>query len=174
MGKNANKDKPKFDLITASKTRKYKVIVAVVLVLGVLLLGGGLLMRMMVTPAVTPNGLEIDSLSGLRQKNGLNVCTISIDQTFVVSVGRDMDAPLVNPITFTLDENAKQFMEVWDIADQKPITEAYYAGVFQIHIKDNAPTEINGKQPTGNLTIRCGSYAYSIDFTYHYVANVNN
>ena len=87
MGKLGTGDKPKFDLITASKTKKYKIITAVVLIFGLLFLGLGLLLKGAVTQTVIPNNLEISELSGLTQKNGEYFCDISIDQTFIINTG---------------------------------------------------------------------------------------
>ena len=83
MGKFTTGEKPKFDLITASKTKKYKIITAVILVVGLLMLGGGLLFRGLVTSAVAPNSLQIDMLSNLQGHN----CTISKNQLFCLSTG---------------------------------------------------------------------------------------
>ena len=89
MGKTTETgEKPKFDLITASKTKKYKIITAVVLIIGVLLLALGLLLRSTLTSAVTPNALTIvdGTLSNLEGTGPTNYnCTISIDQTFVLT-----------------------------------------------------------------------------------------
>ena len=170
MGKLGTGDKPKFDLITASKTKKYKIITAVVLIFGLLFLGLGLLLKGAVTQTVIPNNLEISELSGLTQKNGEYFCDISIDQTFIINTGTLSGRALAEPITFTLLDGADLFLSVYDATNDHLITEAYYPGLFYLHIKRNAPAYINrqGEQvePTGKLRITCGSFEEVINFTF--------
>jgi|GEM_PF-3133755 len=175
MGKTFNGDKPKFDLVTASKTKKYKIITGVILGLGVLLLLGGILMRTLVTSAVTPNALTITNgtLSGLDGTGPMNyVCTISQDETFVLTTSTPIDRPLANAIKFELDENAQTFLEVRDNTDTEKINSSNYQGLFYLHVLDTAPEFIDSDtdeaiRPSGYLTIRCGSRALRIKFTYH-------
>ncbi len=177
MGKTTETgEKPKFDLITASKTKKYKIITAVVLIIGVLLLALGLLLRSTLTSAVTPNALTIvdGTLSNLEGTGPTNYnCTISIDQTFVLTTGTPQNRALANPIIFTLDNDAKQFLEIRDKTNTTTIGKAYYQGMFYLHLRDNVPeyVEKNGEQvrPSGYLTITCGSKILRIKFTYRKV-----
>lgn len=170
MGKLSTGEKPKFDLITASKTKKYKIITAVILVIGILLLGGGLLMRNFVTAAVTPNNLKIDALSGWQ--GGENY-VISIDESFILSTGNVQGRPLNTPITFELRDGADKFMEVCN-AKYNPVKSSYYAGVFYLHIRDDAPATVDNGfgemvNPTGTLVICCGSHSLTLRFTYQAV-----
>lgn len=181
MGKIFDGEKPKFDLITASKTKKYKIISGVILGLGVLLLLIGLLMYNLVTAAVTPNALTIvdKSLSGLDGTAPMNyICTISKDEPFMLSTSTALDRPLANPIKFELDDNAKKFLEVRAKEDGPAVDEYYYQGLFYLHIKDTANDNLDTDgyiisndeekvRPTGYLTVRCGSRALRIKFTYH-------
>lgn len=164
MGNNTAGEKPKFDLITASKSKKYKIITAVVLIIGVLLLGGGLLMRSFVTSAVAPNNLKLSNLSG--RQSGENYI-ITKDEPFFLSTGNFADRALTTPITFTLMDGAEDFLEVCN-ADMNPITRSYYAGQFWLHVLDDAPvTDQNGIRPTGTLVITCGSHTVIVRFTYY-------
>lgn len=167
MGKNTTGEKPKFDLITASKTKKYKIITAVVLLIGVLCLAGGLLMHSFVTKAVTPNNLKLNNLSGWK---GGEKYVISTDESFTLSTGNVFGRPLTDPITFTLLDGADQFVEVWD-SESKQITSSYYAGVFYFHIKAGAPTRVQNEMglwvaPSGTVVIRCGSHVVKIVLEY--------
>ena len=173
MGKTATGDKPKFDLITASKTKKYKIITAVVLTVGVLLLALGLLLRSTLTSAITPNDLTIvkDTLSGLDGTGPTNyTCEVSIDQPFVLSTSTPQQRALANPITFKLDADAQTFLEVRDKTDSYAINQAYYQGMFYLHVRENVPAYINQNgedvRPSGYLTITCGSKVLRIQFTY--------
>lgn len=173
MGKFSTGDKPKFDWITASKTKKYKIITAVVLAFGVLLLAGGLLLKNFVTSAVTPNALKIENLSNLQGKGPLGYhCVISTNQTFMLNTGTVSGRPLANPITFTLLDGAENFLEVWDSTDSYAINSSHYSGLFNLHIKADAPAYVTNtlgvtERPTGTLQINCGSYILQIEFTYH-------
>ena len=182
MGNEFDGDKPKFDLVTASKTKKYKIIAGVILGLGILLLLGGILMRTLVTSAVTPNALTIveKSLSGLEGTTNAPMdytCTISQDESFMLSTSTALDRPLANPIKFELDNDAKKFLEIQD-KNGATIKEYYYQGLFYLHIKSTANDGLDADgyltsnseekiRPTGYLTIRCGSRALRIKFTYH-------
>ena len=168
MGKSTTGEKPKFDLITASKTKKYKIITAVVLLIGILILGGGWLMRGMVTSSVTPNDLSI--VEGTLSNLNAGECIIAQDESFVISTGTLAGRPLSDPIVFTLDNGARQFVEIWD-SNFRPVETSHYAGLFWLHIKDNAPTEvadIYGEMvpPSGNLIITCGNFVKKIKLTY--------
>ena len=175
MVKLTTEEKAKFDLITASKTKKYKIISAVVLVIGVMLLGVSLLLRSMLTSAVTPNALTITdkSLSGLDGTGPTNyTCTISQDETFILSTSTPQDRALANPITFTLDDDTKLFLEVREKSNTRAISTSNYQGLFYLHIRDNAPEYITEGldekvRPSGYLTITCGSKVLRIKFTYH-------
>ena len=173
MGKFASGDKPKFDLITASKTRKYKIVTSVVLILGLIFLGLGLLLKGGVTQAVIPNSLEISELSGLTQKNGELLCDISIDQSFIVNTGTVDGRALVEPITFTLMDGAEKFLVVCDATNTYQVSQDYYPGLYHLRIRSNAPEYINQNgslvRPTGKLRITCGSYMKEITFTYYQV-----
>ena len=172
MGKIVSGDKPKFDLITASKSKKYKIITAVVLIIGLLLLGGGLLMKNMITSAVIPNTLQISELSGMSSKNSQLVCDISIDQSFMIKTGTTEERALVQPIIFTLLDGAENFLEVRDVTNTYQINESYYSGLFYLHIREDAPAyvTVEDKQikPTGKLRITCGSFMKEITFTYYH------
>jgi len=163
MGTNA--DKPKFDLITASRTKKYRVITAVVLVFGLLLMGLGLLLRGFVTETKAPNDLQISELSGLNYGN--YTCNITTDQSFILRTGTEMDQALSTPITFKVYGGAEQFLEVQDM-HRNPITRASRPGMFYLHVRTNCPefTEYN-ERPTGKLLITCGSFSKEITFTYY-------
>ena len=175
MGKFATGERPKFDWITTSKTKKYKIISSVVLVLGVLLLVGGLLLRMTLTAAVTPNSLTIanGTLSNLDGTGPTNyTCTISQDESFVLTTSTPQDRALANPITFIFDDDIRPFIEVRDKTDTYTVNKAYYQGLFYLHIRDNTPEYITDKngvtvRPNGYLTIRCGSKVLRIKLTYH-------
>lgn len=173
MGKFAAGEKPKFDLITASKTKKYKIITAVILVIGVLFLAGGLLLRMTITAAVTPNALTIGHLSNLSGNGPINyTCIISQDETFVLTTSTPQDRALANPITFELDNDAKSFLEIRDKTDTVPINTSHYQGRFWLHIRDGVPEFIGdgtseADRPHGTLTIRCGSRVLQIKFIYY-------
>ena len=177
MGKFATGDKPKFDLITASKTKKYKIITAVILILGVVCLLGGILLRSFVTSTDTANILSITDLSGLEDTQKAEdadcnyQCEISTNQMFVLNTGTLDGHALSQPIVFTLDENAKQFLEVWNANETHQIPDSHYPGRFYLHIKDNAPKFVQGADgtmvnPTGKLTISCGSFVIRIKFIY--------
>ena len=171
MGNFATGDKPKFDLVTASKTKKYKVITAVILILGLLLLGGGLLMKGLNTKTVVPNTLEINELSGLTNKNGQLTCNISIDQPFLINTGTVDGRALVEPITFTFLDGASQFLVVRDQNNSRQITKSYYPGLFYFGIRANAPEYVinaggESVNPTGKVRITCGSFMKEIVFTY--------
>lgn len=169
-------DKPKFDLITASKSKKYKIITVVVLILGVLLLGGGLLMKGFNTATVVPNTLEIvkSEFSGLTVTNGELTCDISIDQPFILKTGTDSDRALATPITFTLLNGAEKFLKVCD-SELEQITESRFPGLFYLSILDNAPAYVtnpeNGEpmRPEGILRITCGSFMQEVKLTYYQV-----
>ena len=171
MGKLASGEKQKFDLVTASKTKKYKIIVAVVLVIGVLFLAGGLLMRSMLTSAVTPNALTImdGTLSNLDGTAPTDyICTVSQDESFVLSTSTPQDRALANPITFTLYDGAETFLEV-------AISSSNYQGMFWLHIRDDVPEYVedsagNQVRPSGYLRIACGSKVLRLKITYHKVA----
>lgn len=173
MGTFSTSDKPKFDLIAASKTKKYKIITAVFLIIGILLLGLSLLLRTTLTSAVTPNALSLSQLSNLDGTGPLNyICTISEDEIFALSTGTPRDRALANPITFNLDEGASAFLEIRDKSDSYAINQANYQGMFWLHIREDAPafvTNIIGEneEPSGYLTITCGSKVLRIKFTYH-------
>lgn len=163
MGNITSGEKPKFDLITASKSKKYKIITAVVLIFGILLLGSGLLMRNFVTAAVAPNTLELSNLSG--QQSGENYI-ITQDEPFFLDTGNFTNRALTTPIIFTLMDGAEDFLEVCD-ADMNPITQSYYAGQFFLHVLSDTPaTDENGISPTGTLVITCGSHTIILRFTY--------
>ena len=178
MGKLASGEKQKFDLVTASKTKKYKIIVAVVLVIGVLFLAGGLLMRSMLTSAVTPNALTImdGTLSNLDGTAPTDyICTVSQDESFVLSTSTPQDRALANPITFTLYDGAETFLEVRDISDSYAISSSNYQGMFWLHIRDDVPEYVedsagNQVRPSGYLRITCGSKVLRLKITYHKVA----
>ncbi len=169
MGKNTTGEKPKFDLITASKTKKYKIITGVILGLGILILAISLLMKSMVTQAVVPNSLNIGDLSGLRG----NQCIISNDQSFILSTGTTPGRALADPIKFSLLDGADAFVEVRDSADRNAISTSYYNGIFYLHIRENAPAWVENSsdgtkvRPTGTLRITCGSYLLEIHLEYH-------
>lgn len=173
MGKNVTGDKPKFDLITASKTKKYKIIFGIILGLGVLLLIGGIVLRGTLTSAVTPNSLTIEHLSNLDGAAPINYkCIISQDESFVLSTSTPQDRALINPITFDLDDDAKMFAEIREKTNTTAITQDRYQGMFWIHIRDDAPRFIGTEQtdanrPKGYLTIRCGSRVLRIELTYY-------
>jgi len=169
-------DKPKFDLVTASKTKKYRIITAVVLVIGVLLLIGGLLMKGLNTTTVVANSLEINELSGLTKKNDNNIgglyCDISVDQPFLINTGTVNGRALSEPITFSLMGGAEQFLMVCDASNTYQINKSYYPGMFYLTIRDDAPTFVYNEigeavNPTGKLRISCGSYVKEINFTYY-------
>ncbi len=172
MGNFSTGDKPKFDLITASKTKKYKIITAVVLILGVLFLLGGLLLRSFITSTDVPNSLTISNLSNLTGKGPIDYkCTIPNNQSFVLNTGTLDGHPLTEPIRFTLEDGAETFLEVWNANETKQISSSYYSGLFYLHIKDTAPKLVeneNGEmvKPTGTLKISCGSFVLKIQFTY--------
>ncbi len=172
MGNFSTGDKPKFDLITASKTKKYKIITAVVLILGVLFLLGGLLLRSFITSTDIPNSLTISNLSNLTGKGPIDYkCTIPNNQPFILNTGTLDGHPLTEPIVFTLEDGAEDFLEVWNSNETKRITRSYYSGLFYLHIKADAPKSVpnnNGDMvsPTGTLKISCGSFVIKILFTY--------
>lgn len=163
MGKFSTGEKRKFDLITASKTKKYKIITAVILVLGILMLGGGLIMSNLESKTVIPNSLEIDNLSGLDRGN--NHCIISQDETFTISTGTLSGHPLSTPIRFKLLNGAEDFLSI--------IPQSYYDGLFTIYVKEDAPKFVENpithefdQHPTGTLRITCGSELIQIEFEY--------
>ena len=169
MGKFSTGDKPKFDLIAASKTKKYKIITSIVLVIGILCVAISLLLRSMLTPAILPKSLEIHSLSGLTDAG---TCVISQDQIFNLSTGTPQDRALSQPIQFILDAGASSFLEVYDKTNSYPINSANYQGMFYLHIKNNAPEYVKDQnnqdvRPSGKLTIKCGAKILQITFTYH-------
>lgn len=172
MGKFTTGEKPKFDLITASRTKKYKIISGVILALGILLLIIGFILRGTVTQAVMPNALSIDNLSNLEGSGPVSYhCEIAQDQLFTISTSTPTEKALATPITFILDEDAQQFVEVRDQSDTRTITKANYQGLFYLHIKENAPAYIgDGRtdqdRPTGYLRIECGSRILRIKLTY--------
>ena len=134
----------KFDLIATSQKKGYRITMIVVIVLGLLLIGVGLILRLTITQAVMPNKLELVSMPGLEGTNGSFSTTISQNEYFVLNTGTNGQA-LAQGITFTLDSEAAKFLE--------PIPTAYRdSKPFQLVIKDNAPTNA-----TGMLTINCGS-----------------
>lgn len=133
-----------FDLIATSQKKSYRIAMVIVIVLGLLLIGGGLLLRLGVTKTVMPNRLTLVSMPGLEGIPGTYHATIAQNEYFVVSTGTNGQA-LSQAITFTLDEDAAQFLQ--------PIPAAYRDNqVFQLIIKDGARTN-----STGHLTIACGS-----------------
>lgn len=168
-------EKPKFDFIAASKTKKYKITASVILVVGVLCLAISIFLRSTLTSAITPNSLTIvkDSLSGLDGMGPLNyTCTISQDETLRLSTGTPQERALANAITFIIDDDAKAFLEVRDKTNSTKINSSNYQGLFYLHIKDNAPEYVkdNNNQdvrPSGNLTIKCASKVLRIKITYH-------
>ncbi len=168
-------EKPKFDLITASKTKKYKIITSIVLVIGVLCLAFSLLLRSMITSAILPNSLEIveGSLSGLNGVRPVNyTCVISQNQTFMLSTGTPQDRALSEPIQFILDADASLFLDVYDKTNSYPINSSNYQGLFYLHIKNGAPEYVKDQnnqdvRPSGKLTIKCGAKILQITFTYH-------
>ncbi|MCQ2382053.1 MAG: hypothetical protein MJ054_01990 [Clostridia bacterium] len=168
MGKITMNEKPKFDLITASKTKKYKIITSIVLVVGILMLIGGILLRTTLTSAVTPNALTINHLSNLDN----STCKISRDESFVISTSTPSNRALATPIIFELDDDAKLFLEVREKTDSQAINSAYYQGLFYLHVLDNAPSYLgegttDENRPAGYLTIRCGSKALKIKMIYY-------
>ena len=171
MGKFASGDKPKFDLITASKTRKYKIVTAVVLIFGLIFLGLGLLLKGGVTQTTIPNSLDVSELSGLTQKNGELLCDISIDQSFIIKTGTIEGRALVEPIKFTLMDGAEQFLIVCDETNTYQINQGYYPGLYHLRIRSYTPEFINRNgnlvRPSGKLRITCGSYMKEITFTYY-------
>lgn len=173
MGKFATGDKPKFDLITASKTKKYKIIFGIILAVGILMLIFGLVLRSTLTQAVTPNSLSINHLSNLDGSGPLGYqCIISQDESFTIATGTPSEKPLANPITFILDDDAKRFVEVYDKSNTNSINTARYQGLFYLHVLDDAPEYIgDGRtdqdRPTGYLVIRCGSRVLKIKLTYY-------
>ena len=174
MGKFATGDKPKFDLVTASKTKKYKIITAGVLILGLLLLGGGLLMKNLTTKTVIPNALEITELSGLTSKNGQLTCDISVDQPMLIGTGTVEGRALTEPITFTFLNGASKFLTVRDSTNTSQITKTYYPGLYYLSIRADAPEFVTNEvgddvRPSGTLRIQCGSYIKDIVFTYYKV-----
>lgn len=172
MGKFATGEKPKFDLINASKTKKYKIIFGVILTVGILMLITGFVLRGTLTQAVTPNSLTIQNLSNLSGSGPVDYqCMISQDELFTLSTGTKQQDALANPITFDLDDNAQKFVEVREKTNSYAITTARYQGLFYLHIKDDAPEYIGGgrtdqDRPTGYLTIKCGSRVLRIALTY--------
>ncbi len=161
MGKNATGEKPKFDLINTSKTKKYKIIFGVILVFGVLLLIGGIILHGTLTETKIPNTLIIENLSNYNDNNG--DCIISTDEMFVIKTGTPIDHALSSPITFSLDENAQKFVVVCDSTNQVQINQSNYQGYFWLHIINNNMTD----RITGKLTITCGSRAKVINLEYH-------
>ncbi len=165
MGKFSTGEKPKFDLITASKTKKYKIITGVILGLGVVILAVSLLLKSMVTQAVIPNTLMINNLSNLNGTGPLNyTCTISQDETFTLSTGTTEGRALVDPIKFTLFDGAETFLDIQE--------KSYYDGLFTLYIRDDAPALVENEngdmvRPSGKLRITCGSYVLEITFTYY-------
>lgn len=133
----------KFDLIATSQKKGYRIAMIVLVVLGLLLIGVGFILRMTITKAVMPNKLELVSMPGLEGTNGSYSTTIAQDEYFVVSTGTG-DKALAQGITFTLDSEAAKFLQ--------PIPTAYHDGLFQLVLKDDAPSDT-----TGTLTIGCGS-----------------
>ncbi|MCM1404674.1 MAG: hypothetical protein NC133_04235 [Prevotella sp.] len=172
MGKNTTGEKPKFDLITASKTKKYKIITGVILGLGILILGVSLLLKNLVTSAVVPNNLAINHLSNLTGTGPVNyTCTISQTEIFTLTTGTTAGRALANPIKFTLLDGAADFLEVRDATDSYAIDTSYYNGLFTLHIRDTAPASVvnaagDTVRPTGTLQINCGSFVLRIKFTY--------
>ncbi len=170
MGKFATGEKPKFDLITASKTKKYKIITAVVLVIGVLLLGLSILMYNMLTVAVAPNNLFVDNLSNYSRN--LGTCTISQDESFTITTGNPIDRALIDPIIFELDADAAVFLQIYDQTNTHEISSSRYQGLFYLHIRKDAPTTVekNGitVEPSGILKIKCGIHITQINITYHH------
>ena len=99
-------------------------------------------------------------------------CEIAQDQLFTISTSTPTEKALATPITFILDEDAQQFVEVRDQSDTRTITKANYQGLFYLHIKENAPAYIgDGRtdqdRPTGYLRIECGSRILRIKLTYY-------
>lgn len=167
MGTSTTGDKPKFDLITASRTKKYRIITVVFLIIGLLFLISGLLLQGFVTKAIAPNDLQISELSGLTENY---TCDISIDQPFIVRTGTVMDKALSDPITFKFYDGAEQFLEVQDL-NHNYTTESHFPGLFYLHVKTSCPEFVKNAQgidvrPTGKLRISCGSYVKIITFTY--------
>lgn len=133
-----------FDLIATSQKKGYRIAMIVVIVLGLVLIGVGLLLRLGITTTVMPNRLTLVSMPGLEGIPGTYQATITQNEYFVVSTGTNGKA-LSQPITFTLDADAAQFLQ--------PIPDAYSdKKPFQLVIKNNAPTNVKG-----TLIIRCGS-----------------
>jgi len=140
-------------------------------------------MRSLLTAAVTPNALTImnGTLSGLDGTAPMNyVCTISEDETFVLTTSTPTDRALANPIKFELDTDAQKFLEVRAEENGPAIDEYYHQGLFYLHIKDTANDNLDADgylkdsteenvRPTGYLTIRCSSRVLRIKFTYHRV-----
>ena len=165
MGKHATGEKQKFDLVTASKTKKYKIITGVILGIGVVLLLLSLLLKGSVTQAVVPNTLMINNLSNLKGTGPTGyTCVISQNETFTLSTGTTQGRALATPIKFTLLNGAKDFLEIQD--------SSYYDGLFTLRIRNNAPAFVENDfgqmvRPTGTLRITCGSYVIQIQFTYY-------
>ena len=157
MGKMTTGEKPKFDLIAASKTKKYKIIFGVVLALGILLFVGGIILHSTLTQAVTPNSLSIQFLSGLDNSE----CIISQDEGFALYTGTETNRPLANPIIFELDQDAQQFVEIRDKKNESKIDSYRYQGLFYLHV---LPSAIDNA--TGKLKIHCGSKSLLIKLTY--------
>lgn len=151
-------EKQKFDLITASKTKKYKIITAVVLVLGVLMLVGGILLHGSLTSAVTPNDLRVvpQTLSGYDGET----CTLSQDETFVLSTGTLQNRPLTEAIKFKLDEDAQKFLVIQNHKNQT-ITSSNYQGLFRFHI-----TNPDVDNQSGKVRITCANKIIEITVVY--------
>ncbi len=133
--------KTKFDLIAASKKKSYKIIMGSILAFGAVLMIFGFILLATVTPTVMPKSLDVE-MSGLNGE-GPYTKTITQDTWITINTGTD-DSALEVPIVFTLDENAKLFIE-----DIMPM---YRAGMTKLILKDTFETG-----DTGTLTITCGS-----------------
>lgn len=143
--------KTKFDLIAASKRKRYRITWIVLAVVGLLLLGLGFLLMNTVSSTTTPNRLDVE-FSGKDGTRPHYTATISQDTWLRVDVGVG-DQALTDPIEFQYYNGADQLFN--------PLPSAHRAGMFYLTLKDTA---VDGA--TGIIIVKCGSQQVRIDFTY--------
>ena len=153
----------KFDLIAASKTKRYRIIMIVLIVVGLLFLGLGLLLMATITPTTLASRLDVE-FSGREGANGNYTANISQNTYLNIITGTTIDQALTDPVTFTLDDNAQQFLAVANYAGTEQITAMHYAGYCQLILRN--PDEIPDDIGEGTLIIQCGTRQVRITFTY--------
>ncbi|MDR0383727.1 MAG: hypothetical protein LBH47_00165 [Christensenellaceae bacterium] len=140
------------DFVALSNKKPFKISIIASLILGTILIAVSMIILGQKVEKVFPNALNVSMSNIIKKQQNIYEKEIRVDE--YIFIDAKTKNPLIEPITFTLDSNASQFIQ--------PIAPLFYSGWTKIRIKNNN----TANRTQGILTIQCASYSVEIRLIY--------